>query len=148
MGCGDSPAEYGSHSRFQAAHTRSVAVGASRYAARGEFRRDKRELGIAGFSSGVARWLLLLLLRFYQTFLGPFLGGACKFHPSCSNYAYEAVLRHGARRGTLLALKRLGRCRPFTQGGFDPVPDAEETGANARQPVNAHTEMQSKELRQ
>jgi len=55
--------------------------------------------------------------------LAPFVGGACKFYPSCSNYAYEAVARHGARRGSVLAAKRLLRCRPFTQGGFDPVPD-------------------------
>jgi putative membrane protein insertion efficiency factor len=62
-------------------------------------------------------------VRFYKIFLSPFFGGACKFYPSCSNYAYEAIARHGARRGIVLALKRLGRCRPFTQGGFDPVPD-------------------------
>jgi uncharacterized protein len=68
-------------------------------------------------------WLLLALVRLYQVLLGPLLGGACKFYPSCSNYAHEAIARHGARRGTLLALKRLARCRPFTQGGFDPVPD-------------------------
>jgi len=55
--------------------------------------------------------------------LAPFVGGACKFYPSCSNYAYEAVARHGARRGSVLAIKRLLRCRPFTQGGFDPVPE-------------------------
>jgi putative membrane protein insertion efficiency factor len=68
-------------------------------------------------------WLLLFLVRCYQVFLGPFFGGACKFHPSCSQYAFEAIERHGARRGLWLAMKRLGRCRPFTQGGFDPVPD-------------------------
>jgi len=55
--------------------------------------------------------------------LSPFFGGACKFHPSCSNYAYEAIARHGVRRGVALALKRLLRCRPFTKGGFDPVPE-------------------------
>jgi uncharacterized protein len=65
-------------------------------------------------------------LRCYQIFLGPFLGGACKFYPSCSNYAFQAIERHGARRGTLLAMKRLGRCRPFTKGGFDPVPETIE----------------------
>jgi hypothetical protein len=70
--------------------------------------------------------LLLGFLRCYQVFLGPFLGGACKFYPSCSNYAYQAVQRHGARRGIVLAMKRLGRCRPFTKGGFDPVPDSIE----------------------
>ena len=62
-------------------------------------------------------------------FFRRFLGGACKFYPSCSNYAQEAIVRHGARRGTVLALKRLGRCRPFTKGGFDPVPDAEDMDA-------------------
>jgi putative membrane protein insertion efficiency factor len=66
---------------------------------------------------------LLLLVRFYITFLSPFFGGACKFHPSCSNYAAEAIARHGAARGTKLALYRLLRCNPFTRGGFDPVPD-------------------------
>lgn len=64
-----------------------------------------------------------MLLRCYMVFLAPFLGGACKFQPSCSNYAYEAVALHGARRGTLLAIRRLLRCRPFTVGGLDPVPE-------------------------
>jgi uncharacterized protein len=68
-------------------------------------------------------WTLLFLLRLYMVLLSPFVGGACKFYPSCSNYAYEAVARHGARRGSVLAIRRLLRCRPFTQGGFDPVPE-------------------------
>jgi putative membrane protein insertion efficiency factor len=68
-------------------------------------------------------WLLLLFVRLYMVLLSPFFGGACKFYPSCSNYAFEAIARHGARRGVALALKRLLRCRPFTKGGFDPVPD-------------------------
>jgi putative membrane protein insertion efficiency factor len=68
-------------------------------------------------------WLSLALVQFYRIFLSHFFGGACKFYPSCSRYAQEAIARHGARRGILLALKRLGRCRPFTRGGFDPVPD-------------------------
>jgi putative membrane protein insertion efficiency factor len=67
-------------------------------------------------------WILLALLRIYQVFLSPFFGGACKYDPSCSKYAYEAVERYGPVRGTALALKRLLRCRPFTKGGFDPVP--------------------------
>ncbi|MGA8145717.1 MAG: membrane protein insertion efficiency factor YidD [Candidatus Acidiferrales bacterium] len=71
-------------------------------------------------------WLLLLLVRIYQVFLSPFFGGACKFYPSCSKYGYEAIARHGAWRGSVLAIKRLLRCRPFTKGGFDPVPDADE----------------------
>ncbi|MGC2330814.1 MAG: membrane protein insertion efficiency factor YidD [Candidatus Acidiferrales bacterium] len=71
----------------------------------------------------LSAWALLFLLRLYMMLLAPFVGGACKFYPSCSNYAYEAVSRHGARRGSVLAVKRLLRCRPFTQGGFDPVPE-------------------------
>jgi putative membrane protein insertion efficiency factor len=70
-----------------------------------------------------AQWASLFLLRFYQIVLGPFFGGACKFYPSCSRYAYEAIARHGAHRGILLALKRLGRCHPFTKGGVDLVPE-------------------------
>jgi putative membrane protein insertion efficiency factor len=68
------------------------------------------------------QWLLLAFVHLYRVFLSPFLGGACKFYPSCSQYAQEAIALHGAKRGSWLALKRLGRCRPFTKGGFDPVP--------------------------
>jgi putative membrane protein insertion efficiency factor len=70
----------------------------------------------------VGKLAFLVFLRIYKIFLSPFFGGACKYYPSCSNYAYEAVERHGACRGLVLALKRLGRCRPGTPGGFDPVP--------------------------
>jgi uncharacterized protein len=78
--------------------------------------------GVEGRSAGA--WVLLFLARFYITFLSPFFGGSCKFYPSCSNYAFEAIAKHGARRGFVLAMKRLLRCRPFTKGGFDPVPDS------------------------
>lgn len=77
-------------------------------------------------SRGVGAWILLALVRAYQIVLGPFLGGACKFYPSCSQYAIEAVQRHGARHGVVLALRRLGRCHPFTHGGNDPVPEEAE----------------------
>jgi putative membrane protein insertion efficiency factor len=68
---------------------------------------------------------LLLAIGFYQVTLGPLLGGACKYHPSCSQYAREAVTRYGWR-GVPLALARLARCRPFRAGGWDPVPDLDE----------------------
>lgn len=55
--------------------------------------------------------------------LGPFLGGNCRFHPSCSHYTREAIEKHGARRGAWLGLKRLLRCRPFGASGYDPVPE-------------------------
>ena len=69
----------------------------------------------------VAR-LLLLFIDVYRLTLSPFVGGFCRFVPSCSAYAEEAVLRHGARRGVVLALRRLSRCHPFRPGGLDPVP--------------------------
>jgi uncharacterized protein len=77
--------------------------------------------GARGKSAAV--WVLLLLIRCYITFLSPFFGGACRFHPSCSNYAAEAISRHGALPGMSLALRRLLRCHPFSRSGFDPVPD-------------------------
>ena len=66
--------------------------------------------------------LLVLLVRFYQRFIGPGLPQACRFHPSCSTYAVEALERHGALRGGWLTIRRLGRCHPFHPGGIDPVP--------------------------
>ena len=66
--------------------------------------------------------LLQFLIRAYQLLLSPILGGHCRFTPSCSNYAAEAIRRHGALRGSWLAIKRIGRCHPFCDGGYDPVP--------------------------
>ncbi len=66
--------------------------------------------------------LLILLIRAYQVVLSPFLGGACRFLPSCSAYAIEAIATHGARRGSILAVRRLSRCHPFGRAGVDPVP--------------------------
>lgn len=70
-----------------------------------------------------ARWLALFLVRAYQVFLGPFFGGNCKFEPSCSHYAHQAIERFGVVRGIWLGAKRLLRCRPFSTGGYDPVPE-------------------------
>jgi putative membrane protein insertion efficiency factor len=64
----------------------------------------------------------LTLVRAYQLVLAPFTGGGCRFHPSCSAYALEAIETHGAGRGLILALKRVGRCHPFSSPGIDPVP--------------------------
>ncbi|HET9553071.1 MAG TPA: membrane protein insertion efficiency factor YidD [Anaeromyxobacteraceae bacterium] len=66
--------------------------------------------------------LLVLLVRFYQRFIGPGLPPACRYYPSCSAYAVEALTRHGAARGSWLAARRLLRCHPFHPGGVDPVP--------------------------
>jgi uncharacterized protein len=66
--------------------------------------------------------VLLALIRGYQYLLRPMLGSSCRFYPSCSDYAREAIERHGAIRGVFLAVKRVGRCHPYHPGGFDPVP--------------------------
>ena len=66
--------------------------------------------------------VLLALIRGYQYLLRPMLGSSCRFYPSCSDYAREAIARHGAIRGVWLAVKRVGRCHPYHPGGFDPVP--------------------------
>jgi putative membrane protein insertion efficiency factor len=66
--------------------------------------------------------LLLILLRAYQLAISPFLGQNCRFYPSCSEYAAEAVREHGALKGSALTAKRLCKCHPFHPGGVDPVP--------------------------
>ena len=68
------------------------------------------------------RHVLKLLIRGYQLGLSPLFGPRCRFYPSCSHYAMEAIDTHGAIRGTWLAIKRIARCHPFNEGGFDPVP--------------------------
>jgi putative membrane protein insertion efficiency factor len=65
---------------------------------------------------------LLLLVDAYRVALAPLLGGHCRFWPSCSIYAQEAIRAHGAARGTFLAARRLLKCQPFHRGGYDPVP--------------------------
>jgi hypothetical protein len=65
---------------------------------------------------------MLLLIRMYQTVLSPVLGPACRYVPSCSEYACQAIERYGLRKGLWLATKRLMRCHPFHCGGYDPVP--------------------------
>jgi putative membrane protein insertion efficiency factor len=68
------------------------------------------------------------IVRAYQILLSPFAGGACRFHPSCSEYAVEALQTHGAWRGLRLALARIARCHPFARAGVDPVPPAASPG--------------------
>ncbi|MEJ2769022.1 membrane protein insertion efficiency factor YidD [Mycetohabitans sp. B46] len=66
--------------------------------------------------------VLIALLRFYKLAVSPYLGDRCRFYPSCSDYAREAIQYHGAAHGTYLAVKRLCRCHPLSAGGVDPVP--------------------------
>ena len=76
---------------------------------------------------------LMILIRVYQKILSPFMGGNCRFYPSCSHYGYEAIEVHGALKGSWMAVKRVGRCQPFHEGGLDPVPPgaSSEAGGTA-----------------
>lgn len=69
------------------------------------------------------RALLILLIRLYQRLVSPLIPPRCRFYPTCSAYAVQALQRHGVLYGTWLTLKRLTRCHPLNPGGFDPVPE-------------------------
>jgi putative membrane protein insertion efficiency factor len=68
------------------------------------------------------KYLLIGLLRAYRYLISPLYGQVCRYHPSCSAYALEAVTVHGSVRGSWYAVRRLGRCHPWAAGGYDPVP--------------------------
>lgn len=72
--------------------------------------------------------ILIAFVRAYQLLLSPVLGGRCRYHPTCSDYAIGAIQEHGAARGLLLALKRLGRCHPWGGQGADPIPETRRDG--------------------
>lgn len=67
--------------------------------------------------------ILISLIRFYQKAISPLSPPRCKYHPTCSHYAVEAIEKHGAFKGTMLAIWRILRCNPFSKGGYDPVPE-------------------------
>lgn len=80
---------------------------------------------------------LLAVIGAYQRWLSPLLGQHCRFAPSCSAYAAQALTAHGLRRGSWLAVRRLGRCQPFHPGGHDPVPPARSATMGATPPHSA-----------
>ena len=97
---------------------------------------SERTSGQAGRSATAGRpspvaLVLTWLITGYRMFISPLLGPRCRFYPSCSAYALEAITVHGAARGGWLAVRRLGRCHPFHPGGLDPVPPARQGPAAA-----------------
>jgi putative membrane protein insertion efficiency factor len=74
--------------------------------------------------------ILIFIIRLYQIFISPLLGRNCRFAPTCSRYAIEAIDKHGAIKGTRLAVIRILKCHPFNPGGYDPVPDLEDKHDN------------------
>ena len=70
----------------------------------------------------ILSWILVLPIRFYQVCISPLLGPSCRFTPTCSEYARQAILKHGPFKGLYLAVRRLLRCHPWGGSGYDPVP--------------------------
>ena len=79
------------------------------------------------------RLILQTLIRGYQLIISPWLGPRCRFYPSCSHYAQEAITVHGSARGLWLTLRRLARCHPWHPGGLDPVPSKHASHSNCEQ---------------
>jgi uncharacterized protein len=89
-----------------------------------------------------ARLLLVAAIRIYQLTLSRWLGGQCRFSPTCSQYALEAIRSLGATRGVFLATRRVLRCNPFGRGGFDPVPQSRLTyDIDIRQAAEPHADL-------
>ena len=76
--------------------------------------------------------ILILLIRFYQKFISPMFPAKCRFYPTCSEYTLEAVKEHGAIKGTYLGIKRILKCHPFHEGGYDPVPKKENKNSEGK----------------
>ncbi len=73
---------------------------------------------------------LLILIKFYQKAISPMMPPSCRFHPTCSHYGVEAIETHGAIKGSWLTIRRISKCHPFHEGGFDPVPEKKSSQKN------------------
>ena len=76
--------------------------------------------------------ILILLIKLYQKFISPMFPAKCRFYPTCSQYTLEAVKEHGAIKGTYLGIKRILKCHPFHEGGYDPVPKKENKNSEGK----------------
>jgi putative membrane protein insertion efficiency factor len=82
--------------------------------------------------------IVVYFIKAYRLLLSPFLGQACRFQPTCSRYAEEAIKIHGLLKGSAIGAKRICRCHPWNEGGFDPVPDATTSPEHSQTPHNEH----------
>lgn len=89
---------------------------------------------MTGRAASLLRRIAVLPIRFYQRCISPFTPPTCRFRPTCSEYARQAILVHGLARGGWLALRRVLRCHPFCEGGLDPVPPPRERRSPRRSP--------------
>jgi len=87
--------------------------------------------GSDGRRAGLGARVALTLIAGYRRLLSPLLGRNCRYHPTCSAYAEEAIVRHGLFRGASMAIRRIGRCHPFREGGYDPVPTVPSHSVNS-----------------
>ena len=76
--------------------------------------------------------ILILLIRFYQKFISPMFPAKCRFYPTCSQYTLEAIKEHGAIKGTYLGIRRILKCHPFYEGGYDPIPKKENKNSEGK----------------
>ena len=76
--------------------------------------------------------ILILLIRFYQKFISPMFPAKCRFYPTCSQYTLEAIKEYGAMKGTYLGIKRILKCHPFHEGGYDPIPKRENKNSEGK----------------
>jgi len=76
--------------------------------------------------------IFILLIRFYQKFISPLFPAKCRYYPTCSQYTLEAIQEYGAIKGTYLGIKRILKCHPFHEGGYDPVPKKENKNSEGK----------------
>jgi putative membrane protein insertion efficiency factor len=100
-----------------------IQAGGSREAASGEGRDGVRSRAASVVSTSVAAHMAIGTVRVYQWTIRPIIGAHCRFWPTCSDYAIDALRQHGAVRGSALAARRVLRCNPWHEGGWDPVPE-------------------------
>src|SRR5207247_2296313 len=100
---------------------------------RSQRRGTRRRSGPLPPESAVMKYVLIGILKAYRLLISPLYGQVCRYHPSCSAYALEAVTVHGSVKGSWLAVRRLARCHPWAAGGYDPVPPRRQRGSSQTQ---------------